>query len=157
RFVRRNFDVDEDRIVLAGVRGGGHMTWDVGLRCCDRFAALIPANGAPRLGNAPRENNLTFVESIAHVPIRIMRWGEVEAMQTANTQRAMELLRKCGNQEVRTVTASSESDGLAGTAADWLAFLQSRRRVPSRLVRYADLAWTPPIADWGRCHWLEIL
>jgi hypothetical protein len=26
-----------------------------------------------------------------------------------------------------------------------------------RLVRYADLAWTPPIPDWGRCHWLEIL
>jgi poly(3-hydroxybutyrate) depolymerase len=156
RFVRRNFDVDEDRIVLAGVRGGGHMAWDVGLRCCDRFAALIPANGAPRLGNAPRENNLTFVESIAHVPIRIVRWGDVEAMQTANIQRAIELLRGFGNQDVKIVTGSSEADCLAGTAAGWDSFLGSRRRVPARLVRYADLAWTPPIADWGRCHWLEI-
>jgi pimeloyl-ACP methyl ester carboxylesterase len=157
RFVRRNFDVDEDRIVLAGVRGGGHMAWDVGLRSSDRFAALIPANGAPRLGNVPRENNLTFVESAAHLPIRVVRWGEIEAMQTANIGRAIGLLRGYGSRNVQIVTASSEDEALAGTAAGWDSFLSSRRHVPRRLVRYADLAWTPAIADWGRCHWLEIL
>src|SRR5690606_21323939 len=37
RFVRRHYDVDEDRILLAGMRGGGHMAWDVGLRFADQF------------------------------------------------------------------------------------------------------------------------
>ena len=157
RFVRRHFDVDEDRIVLAGVGGGGHATWDVGARAGDRFAALVPANGAPRLGNAPREHNLVFLEQIAHVPIRLVRWGEIEALQEANIERALELLRGFRNDRVQVDRATERTAALAGTAPGWSELMASRRQVPDRLVRYADVSWAPPLPDWGRCHWLEIL
>ncbi len=157
RFVRRNFDVDEDRIVLAGVRGGGHATWDVGLRFPDRFAALIPANGAPRLGNALRECNLAFVESAWQLPIRIVRWGAVESLQDANLRRAVELLRGFGSTDVSQLEAANEAEALSGSASGWAEFVAQRRRVPDRVVRYADQAWMPPLADWGRLHWLEIV
>lgn len=157
RFVRRHYDVDEDRIIVAGLRGGGHMAWDVGLRFADQFAALLPANGSPRLGTPYRDSNMAFLESIAHVPVRSLHWGELEAAQIDNVKRAVDVLRGAGATDAHRVVYDSQDDALNPLALHWVGFFAARRTVPDRLVKYPDLAWSPHRLDFGRHHWVEVL
>ncbi len=48
RWMRLNYNVDENRIFVAGFSRGGHLTWDLILRNPDLFAGAIPMAGAPR-------------------------------------------------------------------------------------------------------------
>ncbi len=47
--LRRKVWVDTGRVYLGGVSMGGHGTWDIGLHHADRFAALFPMLGGPRI------------------------------------------------------------------------------------------------------------
>lgn len=157
RFVRRHYDVDEDRIVLAGVRGGGHMAWDCGLRFADQFAAIAPANGSPRLGNPNRDSNMMFLESIAHVPVRSLHWGPQEEAQTENVKRSLVVLRRFGSTTAVRLEYESQLHALNPNGVGWAEFLATRRTVPQKLVKFPDRAWVPHRREFGRHHWLEVL
>ena len=49
RDVRRHYNIDSDRIFLAGFGDGGSAAWDIGLSHPDLFAAVVPFAGQPRL------------------------------------------------------------------------------------------------------------
>jgi predicted peptidase len=42
--VQRKWNVDPDRVILAGLSYGGLGTWEIGARHADRFAALVPVS-----------------------------------------------------------------------------------------------------------------
>ena len=157
RFVRRHYDIDEDRIAVAGLRGGGHMAWDVGLRYADQFAAIASANGSPRLGTPHRECNLAYLESIVDVPLRSLHWGAQEAAQQANVARAFEVLRGFGARHAERHEFADQARALDPNAAGWDRWFAARRAVPRRLVKFPDTTWFPKRADFGRHHWLEVL
>jgi pimeloyl-ACP methyl ester carboxylesterase len=48
RDLRKRFNVDSDRVFLAGLGEGGTMAFDVGLSHPDLFAAVLPMSGNPR-------------------------------------------------------------------------------------------------------------
>jgi poly(3-hydroxybutyrate) depolymerase len=157
RFVRRHYDVDEDRIMLAGLRGGGHMAWDVGFRYADQFAAIVSANGSPRLGLPERDSNMIFLGSAPQMPVRSLHWGEQEPAQTNNVMRAIEVLHSFGATDANRLVCNSQLDALNPNGSGWDAFFATRRTVPNRLVKFPDRAWTPHRHDFGRHHWLEVL
>lgn len=157
RFVRRRYDIDEDRIFLAGLRGGGHMVWDIGLRHPDLFAGLLPANGSPRLGNAEYDRNLIFLESLAEVPLRSLHWGPQEPLQAGNVRRALEGLQRYGAQRAQRLAFADQDAALHGDHVELKRWFAQRREVPTRLVRVPETCWFPPKADFGRLHWLDIL
>ena len=157
RFVRRHYDVDEDRIMLAGLRGGGHMAWDVGIRFADQFAAILPANGSPRLGTPFRDSNMAYLESIAHVPVHSLHWGKQEDAQVHSVNRAIEVLRRFGAKDAKRLDHLSQLDALNPNLPGWPAFFATRRTVPKLLVKFPDRAWTPHRREFGRHHWLEAL
>lgn len=43
--IKREFGIDENRVILAGYSMGGFGAWNLGLRYPDRFAALVPMAG----------------------------------------------------------------------------------------------------------------
>lgn len=45
RDLKREFAIDENRVFLSGYSMGGFATWNLGLRYCDRFAAIVPMAG----------------------------------------------------------------------------------------------------------------
>ncbi|MBL8898781.1 MAG: hypothetical protein JNM84_14175 [Planctomycetes bacterium] len=157
RFVRRRYDIDEDRIFLAGMRGGGHMVWDLGLRHPDLFAGLLPANGSPRLGNAEHDRNLIFLESLAGTPLRSLHWGPQEPLQAGNVRRALAGLQRYGARRAQRLEFADQDAALQGDHDELERWFAQRREVPQRLVRIPETCWFPPQADCGRLHWLDIL
>lgn len=155
RFVRRHHDVDEDRVFLGGVGGGGHMTWDVGLRFADRFAALLPVNGSPRLGNAQNECNTIFLDGLAATPVRAIRFGPQDPRIDEHVDRALRVLRTLGNDRAdrRDAADATAAIGASMVPAEWFA---QRRERPDRVVKVPELCWAPRHPDHGRAHWIEI-
>ncbi|MEZ6036127.1 MAG: hypothetical protein R3F29_01515 [Planctomycetota bacterium] len=156
RFVRRHHDIDENRVFLGGVGGGGHMTWDVGARHADLFAGLLPVNGSPRFGNAVNECNTMFLEALASVPVRALRWPPHDARVDEHVERALSLLTGLGNRAAERVDCRDEADAL-GERGVPIAWFERARQVPQKVVRVPEICWHPHRRDWGRAHWVEIL
>lgn len=156
RFVRRHYNVDEDRIMLAGTRAGGDLVWDVGIRVSDQFAALLPANGSPRLGNPYGESNMAYLESITAVSVLSMRWGRADA-EITTVDRSIEVLRQFGAQHVDHFGFASQLNALNPNLPGWDRLFSSRRTAPDVLVKFPDCAGEPHRRDFGRHHWLEVL
>ncbi len=156
RFVRRHYDVDEDRIMLAGTQAGGDLAWDVGIRISDQFAALLPANGSPRLGNPYGKSNMAYLESITEVPVLSMRWG-LNGVETRTVDRSIEVLRQFGAQHADHFGFASQLNALNPNLPGWEDLFASRRTAPDALVKFPDCAGEPHRRDFGRHHWLEVL
>src|SRR6185503_2437513 len=44
-FAQREYSIDPDRVILAGLSYGALGTWQIGAKHTDRFAALVPVSG----------------------------------------------------------------------------------------------------------------
>lgn len=158
RWLRRHYDVDENRVVLTGYSRGGHMTWDIATRYPDLFSGLIPACGAPRLGNAPHENNMRYLENVAALPIRDLQGLGDDAMMLANLRRAFDVLKLCGARDAVMVPFPDLGHDFRLDGVDWDAFFQHAVRTrPQRIVRLPALDEAPIPPEGRRAAWIEVL
>lgn len=70
--LKRKYDLDENRIYLAGYSMGGFGTWNIGLRYPDRFAALVPMAGGISRHEYAGTHDLKLREILQnafHVPV----------------------------------------------------------------------------------------
>jgi len=153
RFVRRRFNVDENRIHLAGVSRGGHMTWDLGTRHPDAWASLTPMIGGPRLDVSRGQNNLRYLENVAHVPIRDLQGEGDDPRLLFNLRLAFQKLKEYGARDVALETFPEYGHGFRFDAVDWRTFFARARRdpMPARVVRRTARRGE------GRAYWVEIL
>lgn len=152
RWARRKFNVDENKIFLSGISRGGHLTWDVSVRHPDRFAALAPMIGGPRLSNSRGENSLRYVENVAHVPIRDLQGSRDDAHLLFNLRLAFERLEEYGAPDAELIEFPSLGHSYDFQAVNWEEFLGSceRTSTPERVVRRAARL------DEARAYWLEV-
>lgn len=153
RYARRRFNVDENRIFATGVSRGGHLTWDLALRHPDRFAAIAPMIGAPRLSPAGGQNNLRYLENLAHVPIRDLQGLKDDPLMIHNLRYAFGRLKAFKAVDAELVTFPDHGHSFEMNAVDWIAWLKAaaRKPVPSRWVRrFAK-------AGEGRAGCIEVL
>lgn len=139
RWGKRTFHVDEDRVFLSGISRGGHLTWDVALRFPDRFAAIAPMIGAPRLNPSDGQNNLRYLENVAHLPIRDLQGLQDDPRMIANLKMAFARLEKLGARDAELVEFPELGHSFRLDAVDWKAFLGAARRDarPQHVVRLA--------------------
>lgn len=150
RWAKRSFPIDASRVYLSGISRGGHLTWDLALRWPDLAAAIAPMIGGPRW-NPNGQNNLRFLEHIAHLPIRDLQGLRDDARMIANLRMAFEDLQKFGAQDARFVTFEERGHSFDFDAVDWKEFLSARRAAtPKRVLRVAS---TP---GQGRAFWAEV-
>ncbi len=151
RWARRRFDVDENRVFLTGVSRGGHLAWDVALRHPDRFAALVPMIGAPRLQIAGGTNNIRYAENLAHLPIRDLQGVRDDARMIENLKLAFERLKSFGAKDAQLLLQPDLAHDFDPHGVDWEKFLGGAARAspPLRVVR----ACTRP--DEARSFWAE--
>lgn len=57
-FAQQQWNIDRDRVILAGFSYGGLGTWEIGARYSDRFAALVPVSGHSALDSVDRLTNI---------------------------------------------------------------------------------------------------
>lgn len=153
RWMRRRFNVDEDRVFLSGVSRGGHMCWDLALRNPDRFAALAPMIGGPRVQLVGGQNNLRYLESLWATPIRDLQGSGDDPGLLFNLRFAFERLEKLGNRDAELIEFDDLGHDFRFEAVDWKAFLGAARRdpAPERVVA------TCVEAEGSRSFWIEAL
>ena len=139
RWARRRFDVDENRVFVTGWSRGGHMTWDVALHDPDRFAAVIPVVGGPRLANQQAENNVRYLENLVDVPIRDLQGSKDNAMLLRNLHLVFERLTAWKARDAKLIEFPNSEHDADLSAVDWVAFFCSSKRDPhpQRIVRRA--------------------
>lgn len=139
RYARRRFNVDENRIYCTGVSCGGHMVWDLALRHPDRFAAIVPMIGGPRILRANGQNNLRYLENIAHLSILDFQGSKDDKYLVANVRLAFQQLVALGSDHANLVEFPELGHAFDMGKVDWAEFFGARRRdsVPDRVVRMA--------------------
>lgn len=152
RWMRRRFNVDENRIFATGVSRGGHLAWDLALRQPDLFAGIAPMIGGPRITIQNGQNNLRYVENVASLSIRDLQGAKDDPALVASVQLAFEKLKTLGARDAQLFLQPEHGHWFDLDAVDWKAWFASARREPSptRVVRSAARE------DEGRAFWAEI-
>jgi len=152
RWMRRKYNVDENRVYASGVSRGGHLTWDLALRYPDLFAAVAPLIGSPRITLTAGQNNMRLLENVAGLPIRDLQGSKDDAGLVYSVRLAFDLLGKFAPRDAQLIEFPDRGHGFDMAAVDWPTWLGSNLRnpVPERIVRCTATK------DEGRAHWLEI-
>lgn len=152
RWTRRKYNVDENRVYASGISRGGHLTWDLALRYPDRFAAVAPMIGSPRITMADGQNNMRLLENVAQLPIRDLQGSKDDAGLVYSVRLAFDLLGKFAPRDAQLIEFPDLGHSFDMTAVDWPTWLgsNSRNPLPERIVRCTATK------DEGRAHWLEI-
>lgn len=152
RWMRRKFHVDENRVVLTGVGRGAQLAWDLALRRPDRFAALAPMLGGPRVALASPQDNLRLLENVAALPIRDLQGAQDDAALVDTLHLAFARLEKFGARDAKLIEFPERAASFDFAAVDWRGWIGSARReaVPERVVCCAASAGE------ARNAWVEI-
>ncbi|HYT95202.1 MAG TPA: alpha/beta hydrolase [Gemmataceae bacterium] len=87
--VRKEFNIDADRIYLMGHSMGGGGTWHLGLKYPDIWAGLAPI--APAIFRPATE-----VEKIKHIPVILVQGDQDKLVPVAGARRWAEQMKKLG-------------------------------------------------------------
>jgi len=87
--VRKEFNIDPDRIYLMGHSMGGGGTWHLGIKYPDIWAALAPI--APAVFRGP-----TDLEKIKHIPVILVQGDQDKLVPVAGARRWAEQMKKLG-------------------------------------------------------------
>lgn len=152
RWTRRHYDVDEDAVFLTGFSRGGHMTWDLGLRHPDRWAALAPMVGGPRFELARGAANMRYLENVLHVPLFDLQGARDQEGLVWSVREAFRRLEQFPAPRAKLYEFPDLGHSVDMAAVDWAAFFALRRDpTPRALVRRFARE------GQGRTAWLECL
>ncbi|MFQ3591919.1 MAG: prolyl oligopeptidase family serine peptidase [Gemmataceae bacterium] len=120
--LKKEYQIDENRIYLTGLSMGGFGTWDLLSRKPDLFAAAIPICG----GGDPRS-----AKKFAHVPIWAFHGAKDNVVRPERSREMIEALKKAGGSPKYTEYPEAGHDSWTKTYADpavleWL-FAQKRK------------------------------
>lgn len=151
RWMRRHYDVDENRIHLVGASRGGHLAWDLGLRHPDLWASMSPRIGGPTFVVIGGRNNLRYSENLAAVPIRDLQGAGDDPKLIFNLRLAFGRLRVAGATDAQLIEQEGLGHGYDHGAVDWPAFLSAARRNPFPDKLRWRAAWDDPERmSWAR-------
>lgn len=152
RWARRHYDVDENRVHLAGSSRGGHLAWDLALRHPDLWASASPRIGGPTFVVNGGRNNLRYAENLARLPLRDLQGADDDPKLLLNLRLAFERLRAAGAADAELILQDGYGHSYRHDALDWAAFLGGAARDPFAASLRLRAAWAAP----ARAGWAEI-
>lgn len=152
RWMRRRYNVDENRIYASGISRGAHLTWDLALRYPDVFAAIAPMIGGPQLNIVGGQNNMRLLENVAHLPIRDLQGAKDQAALVMCVKLSFDLLSRFAPRDAKLLEFPDRGHDFDFSAVDWKTWLGASVRDPwpQRVVRCTA------VKDEARSAWLEI-
>lgn len=153
RWARRRFNVDENRIFATGISRGGHLAWDLALRYPDLLAAIAPMIGGPRLNIAAGQNNVRYLENVAHLPIRDLQGSRDDPRLLFNLHLAFDKLQELQAHDAKLIEFDQLGHSFDAAAVDWVEFFGTARRDPKR----ARVVRMSAAEGERRAFWVEIL
>lgn len=94
----RTYNVDENRVTIAGVSDGGTGAYFFGLREATRWSAIFPFNGHLRVLANPEvgADGELFVSNLVNVPLYVVNGGQDRLYPVAAVQPFMDMLSRAG-------------------------------------------------------------
>lgn len=144
--LKGEFNVDTNRVYLAGWSRGGHACWDLALRFPDLFAGINPQIGSVR------QNHFSLLPNLFQTAVFSLQ-GAMDQPQLVESHRAATELLQGFNREVKYVEDPERGhDILSEHFPEMFSWLLSRKRNPYpprvRLFCHEE--------EYGRSYWLEI-
>ena len=90
----RDYNIDEDRVLLTGLSMGGYGTWVYGADHIETFAALMPICGGGRPADGPK---------LANIPIWAFHGDADETVNISESQKMIDAVKKAGGKPKFTV------------------------------------------------------
>jgi len=119
--MRRDYNIDPDRIYLTGHSMGGYGTWSVAMNHPDVFAALAPVSGGA--------NNTGAMSKIAHIPQLVVH-GDTDPTVPVERSRVMVAAGKKLGAEIKYIEVPGGDHGsvVAPTFKDVFEWFDAHRR-----------------------------
>jgi len=152
RWARRHYDVEENRVHLAGSSRGGHLAWDLAVRQPDLWASVSPRIGGPSFVVIGGRNNLRYVENLAHLPLRDLQGAEDDPKLLLNLRIAFERLRAASAPNAELLVQEGHGHSYDHGAVAWVEFLGAAVRDPFPERVRLRAAWDEP----ARAAWFEV-
>ena len=155
--LKRRYNVDENRVVLAGVSDGGTGAYYVAMRDTTPFASFLPLNGTPLvLGNQGLTlNERIFPNNLRNKPLFVVNGGQDPLYPSNMVEPALEHMKNNG------VAIDYHPQPTAGHDTTWWpAVRDTFERFATEHPRDPlpdTLTWELAEGDTGnRAHWLVI-
>ena len=130
--VTAKYAVDTNRVYLTGLSMGGYGTWDLGLSCPERFAAIVPICGGGNMISVLLAGPVRG-PALRTLGVWAFHGGKDPVVPVTESQRMVDLLKRIGVQDVQ-LTVYPEAGHDSWTEAynnsqlyDWL-LKHSRRK-----------------------------
>lgn len=159
RDLKREFPIDESRVILSGYSMGGFGTWNLGLRYPDRFAAIVPmAGGLSRTEYLRRKGDSRFrrlLVNALHLPVYALHGDKDRVVPVTFDRMSRDELQRLGYAHIYVEVPGGshllevgEEGDLMPPVQEWLR--GKRREAHPRKVRHYALGETMPQSYWVR-------
>jgi len=144
--MKRLYNVDTDRVVLAGCCMGGHGAWETGMLYADRFCALYATIGGPRI------INFGYVDNLLHLPVFTYAGLEDDPLLVWNIHRAAQWINEAGGTARVKDFPELAHDVVPEEDDRFLEWVENKRRdlYPKKIVHHVNRL------EHARACWLEI-
>jgi len=145
--VRERLNVDPARIYLAGASMGGHGTWSTAMHVPDRFAAIFPIIGGPRL------KKYRIVPNLQHTAVFDAQGALDDPLLVEGVRYAMRLLDGLGYAALYREYPGVGHAWPPGVEREFARWVEGRRKpaVPTQ-VHYRSIG-EPHV----RAYWIELV
>jgi predicted esterase len=152
RTVKRERNVDDDRVAMVGFSDGGSAGFLHAMVKPTDYAAFLALNGHMGVGaiDAGRD---TYAPNFANTPVFATTTFGDELYPSAKMRKTIEMARKAGGRIFyRERAGRHDGDHLKPLIPVMVEFLERHRRdpFPTRIV------WEASSRQFGRCRWLEV-
>ncbi len=153
--LKRRYNIDENRVVVAGVSDGGTGTYYVAMRDTTPYASFLPLNGFLMvLANGEIDDGLNFPNNLRDKPMFVVNGGKDRLYPISTVEPFTRHLMKGGVQ----IDYHPQPDGEHNTKwwpemqAPFEKFVAEHPRDPDP----DKLTWEAADTGHGRAHWLVI-
>ena len=145
----KNFQIDTDRVILAGLSYGGLGVWEIGAKNRQRFAALVSVSGPA---------TTQPVESLATIPCWAFASKEDPFVPSENAEKMCQTIDSLGGHARLTEFDGNEHDcwPMAVDNSDLIAWMLSQARNPLAMGQPQTTGGAPRYQATGRLRtWSE--
>lgn len=152
RAVKRECNVDDDRVWLAGFSDGASAAFLYGMVAPNDYAAFVALNG--HMGVGSLDGNLpTYAPNLGNTPLYAVTTFDDSLYPSSVMRRTIEMARAAGGDILYRELAGTHDFDYADEEVPRIgAFLERHPRDPFPL----RITWETALPEYGACRWLAI-
>ena len=151
--IKSQYDIDDNRVYLGGFSDGGSAAFCLAMVKPSVFASFIALNGHIGVGSLDGDLS-TFVQNMSQTPVYAVTTNKDGLYPTKVMAPTLDLAQRFGARLTYRMLPGTHTFDYSTTEIPRISrFMDSSVRNPNP----GAIDWEAASADYGRCHWLQIL